>query len=269
MRLLLRSLLFAQCFLVSLQNIGLTGTLKVFLQYRSRVAEPAVAIRIRKLGRAFYFRGAADRGVVSHFYKAGYRIRDTAQAPVRYIVDGGANIGDETLRFRHFFPEATIVALEPAAGNFELLCRNTEHDPHIVRLQAGLWSKECRLKVVGAGSFESFRVVEVAEGETAFDVHATTISAIMEVHGISHIDILKLDIEGAEHAIFSANYEAWISKVRVLIVECPDNDRPGTTQAIFHALAGLDFNCYIHGENLVLIRRDVPWKLESDLFLTR
>ena len=55
--------------------------------------------------------------------------------------------------------------------------------------------------------------------------------------GLTEIDILKLDIEGAEYEVFSRNYESWIHRVEVIIVECADKDRPGTTQAMFRALS--------------------------------
>jgi hypothetical protein len=53
---------------------------------------------------------------------------------VHLIVNAGANIGDETIRFRHFHPEATIIALEPHAGNFHVLKKNVEADPNTVAI---------------------------------------------------------------------------------------------------------------------------------------
>lgn len=112
---------FVRRFLIGIENIGLAGAIKLFFLYRSQGFGGDTSIYISKLQQWFFFRGAADKGVMSHFCKPGYRIRDSHGARVSFIVDAGANIGDETVRFRFFHPNATIVALEPAIDNFRLL----------------------------------------------------------------------------------------------------------------------------------------------------
>lgn len=265
-----RALAFLQRFLVSVDNIGLLDSIRIFFICRSHNpigrALGDVSVSIRKLDRRFFFRGAADKGVMSHFFTRGYRIRENSTDKVKFIIDAGANIGDETVRFRFFHPNAIIVGLEPAEDNFRLLQRNVQHDPHIIAFRKGLWSKECRLRVIPGPTNEAFRVVEVPNTEESYDVLGTTVHAIMRDFGVSEVDILKMDIEGAEYQVFSENSESWMSKVKVYIFECPDNDRRGTTFAIFKALSKLNYNCFVHGENFVLIRDDVPWTLESDLF---
>ena len=42
------------------------------------------------------------------------------------IVDAGANIGAATVFFQGCFPASHVVAIEPEAGNFAMLSRNTE-----------------------------------------------------------------------------------------------------------------------------------------------
>lgn len=264
---LIRVIDFIKRFLIGIENIGLVGAVKIFFLYRSRDLNGDTCVYIRKLRRPFFFRGAADKGVMSHFYKPGYRLRENHSTKVNFILDAGANIGDETVRFRFFHPNATIVALEPAADNFRLLKKNILDDPKISPLQKGLWSRECYLKVIPGTTNEGFKVVEVNEPDQGYDVLATSVDSIMKQFGVSEIDILKLDIEGAEYQVFSENCESWIKNVKVFIFECPDNDYPGTTSKIFQVLGNLKFSCYIQGENLVLIRSDLPWTVESDLYL--
>jgi hypothetical protein len=36
------------------------------------------------------------------------------------------------------------------------------------------------------------------------------------------IDLLKIDIEGAEAELFSTNYESWLPKTRVIVIELHD-----------------------------------------------
>ena len=84
---------------------------------------------------------------------------------------------------------------------------------------------------------------------------------------IDSIDILKLDIEGAEKYIFDSSCSEWIKIVKCMIIECPDSDAPGTTMKIFNSLlsSNLKFNIYLHGENLIFIKEGIGWRSESVL----
>jgi len=255
-------------FSVACENFGLMSAGRLFVYCRAKPVPAGVSLPVRRLGRAVVFRGRTDKGVMSHLFTPNYRIRDSAANPFRLIVDAGANIGIETLRFRRFHPGARIVAIEPDPGNFAVLQRNAGDDGKIELLHSGLWSHQCRLHIVPGGSAEGFRVEEASGGPQPGDVDAVSIPSIMESLGVEEIDIFKLDIEGAEYQVFAAaDVESWIGRVKVLIFECPDSDRPGTTQEIFKKLAGRDFVCHIHGECFVLIRKDTGWKLESNTYL--
>src|SRR5271165_2005931 len=96
-------------FSVACANFGLVSATKLFIYSRLKPVQAGVSLPVRRLGREVVFRGSTDKGVMSHFFTPGYRIRDSAANPVRVIVDAGANIGVETLRFRHFHPEARII----------------------------------------------------------------------------------------------------------------------------------------------------------------
>ena len=250
------------------ENFGLVSATRLFIYSRSKPIPSGVSLPVRRLRRSIVFRGKTDKGVLSHFFNLGYRIRDSAENPVRVIVDAGANIGVETLRFRHFHPDARIVAIEADSGNFAVLSRNVGSDVKIALINCGLWSHKCRLHVIAGESAEAFRAEEVTGDPQPNDVDAVSIPSIMQLFGFDEIDILKMDIEGAEYQVFSSpDVESWIGRVKVLIFECPDADRAGATQKIFEKIAGLDFACHIHGECLVLIRNDTGWKLESNSYL--
>jgi FkbM family methyltransferase len=263
---------FFSRFLVAVENIGLRDAIRLFFLQRVTRSRRDSKFFIRSLKRDFHARGYADVGVISHFYRPGYRIEDVPSHRVRFIVDAGANIGDETVRFRFFHPDATIVAIEPASDNFRLLELNTAADPKIHRVHGGLWSKDCLLQVASGPTNEGFRVSEVRDGQNNQSaVPAISVETILQRFQASEIDILKLDIEGSEFELFSSHASGWIRNVKVFIFECPDNDRPGTTMVIFDALKRLDleYRCFVIGENIVLIRADVPWTLRSVLYYDR
>ena len=131
------------------------------------------------------------------------------------MVDAGANVGYASVLFAERWPEATIVALEPDASNFRLLVKNTRHYPHILPLQAALWSDHRPLRVVGENKW-ALRVEDAAESEFT----TVTMADLVAMSG-GRIDLLKLDIEGAECGLF-ANDPTCLDDVDLLIVELHD-----------------------------------------------
>jgi hypothetical protein len=138
--------------------LGAVNAWKIFVAARGSGKQMSLMLPGQP-GR-FWFRGRNDRGVVSHFYHRMFRIIDSPEHRVRFIVDAGANIGDETIRFLHFFPEAQVVAIEASKGNFDMLRKNIEDRSNVTAVHAGLWPVQANLEVIPGKSMEAFRVVE-------------------------------------------------------------------------------------------------------------
>ena len=64
---------------------------------------------------------------------------------------------------------------------------------------------------------------------------ALTLATLMREVGIETVDILKVDIEGAECDIFSKC--DWMDKVKLLAIELHDRARPGCSDAVDAAAA--------------------------------
>ena len=262
-RFLERSSAYCARFAIAIQNLGFLDAIRVFAWIRG--GPQLRSLDSRRLGRKVFFRGYADKGVISHFFYPGTRILDTPECPVRVIVDAGANIGVETIRMRHFFPGARVFSVEPASANYSVLQKNAEQDKGMVETtQNGLWSSETSLKVIPGLGNEAFSVRPVEPGESA-DIEAITMNSILARVG-GEIDILKLDIEGAEWELFRVNTE-WVNHVKAFVFECPDGERPGATFQIFRMLDNLPLTAFISGENIVLIRRDTGWKVVTTQYL--
>lgn len=167
------------------------------------------------------------------------------------ILDGGGNIGLTAAFFATKFPEAGIVSLEPDEENFAWLKRNTAAYPNIVPVHAGLWPQTAHLLVKDIGHGDNGFVVEETEPGTPGAVPALGIADVMRQMNWSSIDLLKLDVEGSEKELFSANYESWLPKVKVLIVEMHDRMKKGCSKAVFRTINQYDFSFEIAGENVV------------------
>jgi len=171
----------------------------------------------------------------------------------KLIVDGGANVGCTSVLFANKYPSAQIVAVEPEKTNFEVLRKNTYSYGNISRIRSGIWNKKTTLQIENPqdGKWE-FRVRESETQDGSFE--AVTIDDILGSSDAEFIDILKLDIEGAEKEVF-ADSKNWLSKVRVLIVELHDRFKPGCSQSFYSAISNFDFEEIHSGDSVILMRR--------------
>jgi len=170
----------------------------------------------------------------------------------KLIIDGGANVGYASVYYANKYPDAMIVAVEPDMGNFSMLQLNSQPYDNIRTIIGGLWSKCCHLRIINpADSAWAFRV---QAGTSADGIKAITIDDILQESGFEAIDILKLDIEGAEKDVFLNNYGSWLSKVKVIVVELHDYIVPGCSAALEAATSAYGFKRVQNGEKLVLYK---------------
>ncbi len=169
------------------------------------------------------------------------------------IIDCGANIGLSVVYFKNRYPDSTIIALEPEDSNFELLKKNTEAYTNIFTLQEGLWNHECSLEIMEGPDKKpwSFYLVPTTTEKDKNIVRATGINELMFKYNLKGIDLLKIDIEGAEKELFERNYEDWLPKVKVIVIELHDRFKPLSSKNFLHAISRFDFNIELKGENII------------------
>jgi FkbM family methyltransferase len=144
---------------------------------------------------------------------------------VHVIVDAGANIGAASVFLLEAYPDATVIALEPDAGSFEVLQRNLAYyGSRAHGLRTALWDQPAALGI-DRGIFRdgrewTFQVRPAVDGDA--EVASTTIPGILDAFRVPQIDILKIDIERAERTVFQESARAWLDRVRVIAVELHD-----------------------------------------------
>jgi FkbM family methyltransferase len=138
---------------------------------------------------------------------------------VRVIIDCDANVGIAALFLASRYPNAKIFCVEPHPENFDMLKRNSQSEPRIVSINAAVVGRptaSVRLTLDEAAWGN-----KLSHNESGIEVPAITISEICTQHGLERIDVLKVDIEGAEEAVF-ADAE-FLSRVRLGIIELHGN----------------------------------------------
>jgi FkbM family methyltransferase len=137
----------------------------------------------------------------------------TPLTPPRWMIDAGAYIGDTSAYFLSRYPDLKIIALEPNLPSYEMARLNLlPYRERAILLQKGLYSTDGVASFSGGGT-------GAAIASTGDEIHCTTVPSLLAEYEIEHLDILKMDIEGAEEAIFSAKPETWLGRVGMLIIE--------------------------------------------------
>jgi FkbM family methyltransferase len=161
-------------------------------------------------GRRHPVRVRPNRGDLFILYEVlgreAYAIPAHRLAPegVDVIVDCGANIGLAALYFAERYRNARILAVEPDPDNFEVLKRNVAGCRRIEPLWAavvGGTSRPVHLTRDRAAYGNSIEGA-AAPGSTT-EVPGLTIADICARTRVQRIDLLKVDIEGAERGVFA------------------------------------------------------------------
>ena len=169
------------------------------------------------------------------------------------IIDCGANIGASVAWLSAHYPEAHIIAVEPAPENFALLRRNCAGLDVDFRL-AGISSAEGRAYLDDrGGGHMSFRTTSERRGVEIDLVSVGSLLASKPNTAYAPF-LLKVDIEGAEKDLFDGDTDP-INRFPLIILEPHDWLMPGqhTSQEFFrfHAAAGREF-CMKH-ENVASV----------------
>jgi FkbM family methyltransferase len=167
-----------------------------------------------------------------------------------YIINAGAHVGCASVWLSARYPDARILAIEPDPENFRLLQRQARTRPNITPIQAGLWSHSTKLAIANpTANTWSFQVTAAsAEPGT---LAAVTIGQLLGAYGFPRVDILKIDVEGAELEVFQTAHE-WIDRVGTIVIELHDRSRPGCTEALRRAIGKREATMTMRGDTVIV-----------------
>lgn len=238
-----------------ISKLGFIDGCKLYIAVKN---QKETCIQLSALKHKVWFRGIfSDYAIfeqifIEHQYHLPLEIKATT------IFDLGANVGYASVYFANKFPNAKIFALEPETNNYTVAQKNTANYPNITLVKGAVWNESEDVNLVDSGFGEAAYMVEKGLGNNV--VRGYTIDEIMKLMNITTIDILKIDIEGAEKEIFETNFENWITNTKVIIVETHDRYKKGTSKAVFNTIGKYDFSLELRGESLVLINNNLITK---------
>jgi|LauGreDrversion4_2_1035121.scaffolds.fasta_scaffold80170_2 FkbM family methyltransferase len=184
---------------------------------------------------------------------------------VEFIVDLGANTGLSATYLACRFPNAKIIAVEPDPENFQLLLRNTQPlADRICCVNAAIWSKSGRLQSnpvpYRGGTASSKQFIPLEKEKVSGDIESITLDGLMSQFNLNRIDLLKIDIEGAEAEVFREP-GLWLSRTAAIVIELHDDSMFGPAKAPFDRAVRAEFSLSQAGEKVFAMRTVASKKL--------
>mgnify|MGYP002620241390 CR=1 FL=1 len=246
--------------LLSIKEFGIYNGLKIivykFMQKMLNIQnEHLLKIKRKNLPEFFIRPFTTDINVLYQIFLEKEHKLDIQIQP-KLIIDAGANIGLSTIYFAEKYPSSKIIAIEPEDSNYAMLELNTKDYSNIEIKKAAVWNiNDVQLAINDRGEGKwGFTVEHMSENHHS-SVMTVTVDALLKHSEFEEIDILKLDVEGAEKEIFSKHYETWLNKVNIIIIELHDRIKNGCTEVFFAAIENYDFEILKKGEKFILVNK--------------
>ena len=163
------------------------------------------------------------------------------------VVDLGGNIGLASVWFLNTFPRAKLVTIEANPDNYPSLDANLHpYGNRATVVKGGVWWRRTSLTLVRGQNEGDACVREVVpEDDPAGLMEGWDVPALMARGGFAQIDLLKIDIEGAEVDLLLKGAERWLPQVRNLSIELHG---PECEAALERALASYTYQRQVLGE---------------------
>jgi FkbM family methyltransferase len=151
----------------------------------------------------------------------------TADAPV--IFDVGANVGATALRYRELYPRAEIHCFEPYPPSFARLSAALAHDGHVSLHPTALSSAPGRAVLNVNRNAETNSLLPsdakaaqywgegLLETEREIEVSLQTLDGFCAERSLARIDVLKLDVQGAEYSVLEGAH-GLLSAARIGVI---------------------------------------------------
>ncbi len=196
-----------------------------FMNWDQRRADTAVVnyrVELENGKTDFWLRPRTGDFFILHeiFTNTCYRLPEALVERAATIMDLGANIGMTTLFFSQYFPDAKYICVEPNPANTAVLRRNLSSlGDRAEVIEAAISDSSGQSTFDDSGWSWGGHLIDNAD--SGRPIRCCTVDQILAESRVGTIDLLKVDVEGAERRIFR-NTPAWLARVRCMIVELHD-----------------------------------------------
>jgi FkbM family methyltransferase len=180
-----------------------------FFKYLRRNNRKLLKFKMSKYGFEFYCRNNKDDFKVMTIHEDDI-IERFLPKDGDTVVDIGAHIGLYTIiSSKRVGFNGKVIAIEAHPENFEILNRNIQLNQltNVIALNYAAYSEEERLKLYlpsGESGFTKYNTImpKFAKRDEKFvEVTANTLDKLLQSNGISAVNWIKIDVEGAEFEV--------------------------------------------------------------------
>jgi FkbM family methyltransferase len=222
--------------------LGLADSWRLVRLLKATNGSPGlVRIRPRALGGAEIWlrRGTSDAAVAEQTFIAGLHMPPNPPESPSVVCDLGSNIGLTAAHYACLYPQARIIGVEPDPENAALARRNVAPwRDRCTIVECAVWHEDGEVGFeVRPGDELAGRIAASADARR---VGACSLATLLQNE--PRVDLLKVDIEGAEREVLRRNTE-WAAKVRTAIVEVHE---PYTVDECIEDLRRLGFEASVN-----------------------
>jgi FkbM family methyltransferase len=234
-------------------NVDATG-----ITWNINISETSIVVRTRRypssdMGILFQVLGKVEYEPAVNILRKLKSRNDNIR-----IIDAGANVGLASMYFKACFPKAEIISLEIDDNNFIQIEKNLSLNQYtsIYPIKKALWKRTANLEIKRDFRDQSECSFYVEESAEQTYLQGANLSSYMKDMNWDFVDLLKIDIEGAEQYLFENESLAdeLLSKTNLLAIEIHDEFE--IRLLIYKHLKRNGFQHFKHGD-LTIAFRDI------------
>ncbi len=167
------------------------------------------------------------------------------------ILDIGANIGAFSVYCAQRASLGRVISYEALPANFGMLLKNAKLNglPNIRARNLAVWDRSTRVRLPVGDSYTGVSIFR--KEKRAVGVRTTTLEEIFRKERLSRVDVMKLDVEGAEYEIIAGAPAGLLERIRTIVLEYHDGLRPGKHRTEIEArLRGAGFAVRVKNRSL-------------------
>jgi FkbM family methyltransferase len=142
------------------------------------------------------------------------------------VLDGGANIGLTTIYLNHYLKDKKdirYILVEPFEDNLQVAQSNIglKGIKQVFFEKAGIYNRKSFLRIDHDFRDKMEWSIQIVESSEPTSLNAIEINDIVKKYSLEHLDVLKLDIEGAERFLFEKEEYAneFLKNVSIIAIE--------------------------------------------------
>jgi FkbM family methyltransferase len=156
---------------------------------------------MRATGERFYFTSTAEDIRATQDYVA-----QLDPQPGEVVIDVGAYCGLSALTFsRAVGPRGRVVAVEPDPRNMEALRLNLQNVENVQIINKAIAGERGEVLFLSEGNMGAAIVAGATGRNKTIAIEAVTLGDIVEDAKLLKVDIVKIDIEGAEYGVIESS----------------------------------------------------------------